>query len=1115
MVSFGKDNCAPRVAFGVFFALAACAALAVDMPSGYTELDWIESNSAKQWINSGYVPNAQTCIRASFNPGPRDWNWSSLFGAFDKDDNNNYGVILRYNADSPIKLNGIFCNASYGQAMIACEAGNDYSVELKKDALTINGTTASITPQDDNLSDFTTPIYVFCECNNKQNTTLEARRHQPMRLYSMAIVEIDPTTSAETAKRNFIPCQNDQGKFGLWDTVEGEFYGNQASGADFVGGNTYTAKANEKLEVESVSLASALRGESAATSEIEVGSVSAGSTVIAYTSLKKVTLDSVGNGVSVIAAAQPGFGTSVTLALPTGQLVDSLTIEDGVTVFLESGSVGSIAGIGTLVVRGAVKYGTISDGVDVRIESIGSLRPNLAEVLPSVLGELPALWLDASDETTFQEYTYNGHAVPEGTFSGIVARRWNDRRGGADRYYAVNARSSTGDSDGGYIRTMPYTIPNELNGRTVLSFGTYQVNVSGAKDEINASGAGSGTGHSEQRRMIFDRPIESKNIIMVFGSQDGGGKGLIGGWKAPANGEAKNPASGETIDASVQTATYYNRNDATTNATVIAAGRKNVPLWVDGTAIVPNETAALNGAYQVLSLGVAPGDSPSVRSLGMADENQNAGGQRYGEILIFTNELTTVQRKAVEFYLAQKWGLVANFCAEACPKSLEIAAGGVFETIDSSAGAPHGAGLVSVDGFLTAEGLCTNAVSVAAGAMLSIPASKDVWTEAQVDAVESRLARFDPDCTDDVGFNNNVDMVHALFGHGNKDVADTPYLQAYYNDANNDRRPTYARGARGFGPERGWMDLNADPAGVTQKGNNLRVKTDHGQWKGNNSDLVKLGIKTAFIVMDSCYGGGLPIIDAVSPGTLVKARTSYSDYTAPIWGSGTTSILTDGETRINGKAVNGTTTGFTGAPELFSFTTDGNAFNAGVFGFYNAGGGEKSYEVLGEIILFSDVLTGDTRSGIESYLMKKWLGTLPPGYVDWTGATVGGAGTVRAARPKDLPQFDGFTGTLDLDTATLAFTLDSATKTVAEAFDIGAATLKLASEGTFTLSFVDDLAKPGSYVLASFGSLSAPGLAGWTCPKTTADEKYRICVTVKNGRLVAEVVPRGLKVNVR
>lgn len=190
---------------------------------------------------------------------------------------------MRYNVDAPIKLNGIFCNEAYGQAMIACEAGNDYSVELKKNTLTINDATSSLTTIEDNLSNFAAPIYVFCECNNKQNTTLEARRHQPMRLYSMEIVEIDPETSAETAKRNFIPCLNDHGKFGLWDSVEGVFYGNRASGADFVGGNTYTAKADEKLELPSVSLSSDLRGESAATSEIEVDSVSAGSVVLVPT----------------------------------------------------------------------------------------------------------------------------------------------------------------------------------------------------------------------------------------------------------------------------------------------------------------------------------------------------------------------------------------------------------------------------------------------------------------------------------------------------------------------------------------------------------------------------------------------------------------------------------------------------------------------------------------------------------------------------------------------------------------------------------------------------------------------------------------------------------------
>lgn len=1085
--------------------LWGAVALAVDMPAGYTHLGWIESDAAGlQWIDSGYHPTSSTVIRASILARARRIAWGSFFGVM-QDDVPDHSVVARY-FNNP-NFNFIFCNSNYGEVAIPSKANGEYDIELKSGSVAVAG--VETTPQTITSvnAPADAPIYIFCE-NYYTNSTSAPRRHQPMRLYSFKIYEDEG--GVDVLKRDFIPCIDANRAYGLWEAVEGTFYGNQGTKADFTGGVIYKAAANEKLTVPSATDTVELRGEDAETSEVEVSSVAAGTLVYIPNDSNRVELDAVGSSVNIVVRKLQTSDAPVTLALPAGQLVDSLTIEDGLTVYLESGSVGAFEGTGKLVVRGAVKYGTISEGIDVKVEAGGSMVSVLSDVLAATLGDLPALWLDASDETTFQEYTYNGHAAPEGTFPGIVVRRWDDCRGGADRYFAVNARSSTGSSDGGFIRTMPYTITNALNGLTVLSFGTRGETVSGAKDEISTSGAGTGGGHGEQRRMIFNKPIASKTVVMVYGSQDGGGRGLVGGWRSGETGEAKNPLGGEAIDPSGQ-ATYYNRSGTTTNDTILAAGRRNVPFWVDGAPVVPNETAALNGTYQILSMGVASGDSPNVRSLGMDDNYQNAGGQRYGEILVFTNELTTVQRKAVELYLAQKWGLKANYFDEACPKSLEIAEGGVFETVGSAV-APHGGGTLSIAGSLRAEGLYSGSVTVAAGASLTLR-SKDPWTEEQVDAVASLVARFDPDCEADVGFNNASNMVHAVFGHGNKDVADTPYVQAYYGGANNDRRPTYSRAARGYGPVRGWMDLHADPDGVTKKGNNLRVKTDHGQWNGSDSTLVKLDVKTAFVVMDSCYGGGLPIIDAVNPGTVVKAR-QYADYTAPIWGSGTSAILTGGETRINGKSVDGASEGFTGAPELFSFTTDGNVFQTGVFGFYNAGN-EQAYEVLGEIVLFGEILAGDTRSGIEAYLMKKWLGSLPPGYVDWTGATVGGAGTVCATRQKDLPQFSGFTGTLDLGAETLAFTLDGATKTVEGALDVRGATLKLAAQGTIALSFKDGISKPGSYTLASFGTLAEPGISGWTLPARTGDDKFKIGFTTENGRLVARVIPAGLQIIIR
>lgn len=1090
-------------------SFAAGTALAVDLPANYTRLDWIESDaSGLQWIDSGYRPQSTTVIRASILAKTRKGDWTTFFGVMEDDKSNN-SVVFRY-FNNP-NFNGIFCNSNYTEAGIPSTENMEYEVELKSGALTVTGSTAATKTITTVNNPVDAPMYIFCRNNYlSASNTSSPDRHQPMRLYSMTISEGD------TQKRNFIPCINDSGEYGLWDTVEGSFYGNKASGADFTGGVIYKAAANEKLTVQNASGTIELRGADAATSEVEVQALAAGSLVYLVNNLKTAAIGSVGSGVNIVVRKIPSSDASVTLALPAGQMIESLTIEDGLTVYLESGSVGSFEGTGKLVVRGDVGYGMISDGIDVKIEADASMSNILDDALASALGDVPALWLDASDETTLQEYSYNGHTVPDGTFPGIVVRRWNDRRGGSDRLYAVNARSSTGSTDGGYIRTMPYSVTNELNGLTVVSFGTSGGNVGGAQNSIDANGNPATDSRAEQRRMVFNQPIASKTIVMVYGSQDGGGMALVGGWKSGQTGETQNPLSGETIAASGQP-TYYNRNAANIESTTIANGRKNVPCWVDGTAIVPNETAALNGGYQIISLGVAPGDSPSVRSIGMSDEYVNSGGQRYGEILIFTNELTTVQRKAVEFYLAKKWGLAEGYSAGGRPRSLEIDEGGSFESVDSLLNSQHGTGTLSIGGALEAGGVFAGSVEIPSGAKLVVPASGDVLTEAEIDAMTSKVARFDSDCEDDLEFGSTDNMVHALFDHGNKSVAGTPYLHGYYRDDNNDRRPTYVRSSRSFGqPVRGWMDLNADPAGKTQKGNNLRIKTDHTKAISDNGDIIKQKVRTVFIVMDSCYGGGLPVIDAGRPDntTAVRARASYTNYASPIWGSGTSEVLTNGETRINGIAVDGTKTGFTGAPELFSFTTDGNDFNAGVFGFWDAGS-DKAFEVLGEIVLFNEVLDAETRGGVEAYLMKKWLDTLPPGYADWTGATVTGAGTVKAERPKDLPQFENFTGTLEFTAPTLAFTLDGATKSVAEAFDIGGATLRLAAEGEIALSFADGLAKPGSYTLATFGTLAEPGITNWTYPSRTLDDKYKIRISATNGALVAEVVSPGMCIILR
>ena len=479
-----------------------------------------------------------------------------------------------------------------------------------------------------------------------------------------------------------------------------------------------------------------------------------------------------------------------------------------------------------------------------------------------------------------------------------------------------------------------------------------------------------------------------------------------------------------------------------------------------------------------------------------------------------------MQRVAVEKYLARKWGLDASYSAAGQPKNVTLPAGAEFVADGRGELVLNGRGTLTVSDAATIKGSFAGTANVVEGATLTIPASTaSIWTADEVAAVADRVGWFDPDCAADLllddktGNDARPGNIHALFDHGNKDVANTPYLHGAYGGVANDRRPNLVTAARGLGPVRGWMDFYTDPLDAAKKGNNLRLKTNHNLATGSDWSNTTLPVKTAFIVMDSCFGGGSPIIDKSTPGTVVKAR-DYANAASPIWGSGTGTIFTGGETRINGAAVDGTTTGFTGGPELFSFTTDGTEFNAAFFGNYNARG-EGANEVLGEILLFCSVLDVETRAGVEAYLMKKWLGILPPGYTDWTGATVGGAGTVCATRQKDLPQFSGFTGTLDLDAQTLAFTLDGATKAVEGALDVRGATLKLAAQGTIALSFKDGISKPGSYTLASFGTLAEPGISGWTLPARTSDGKFKLAFTADNGQLVARVLPAGLQIIIR
>ena len=211
------------------FFLSPLIASAVDMPDGYTHLGWIESDTTnKQWIDTEYVPSSKTIIRAQFMLRTRSENWAVLFGACNVSDNTSNGVLFRY-YNSNQSLQGMFGTSDYNTGYISCPVDQDYDVELKSESVRIGSETKSITTNTENIDKFTRSIYIFCG-----NNVGSAWRHQPIRLYSMRIYESDG--EGESLVRDFLPCIDTNGKYGLWDTVGGEFYGNKASNGDFTGG---------------------------------------------------------------------------------------------------------------------------------------------------------------------------------------------------------------------------------------------------------------------------------------------------------------------------------------------------------------------------------------------------------------------------------------------------------------------------------------------------------------------------------------------------------------------------------------------------------------------------------------------------------------------------------------------------------------------------------------------------------------------------------------------------------------------------------------------------------------------------------------------------------------
>lgn len=177
------------------------------LPSGYTQLEYIQS-SGSQYINTGIIPNQDTRIIIVVDWPITGASW--LYGARIAAGNNSFGFL---------QVGGQYYRFDYANSMneLSVKPSGKFTIDANKNKCYINGDLVSTAT----YTTFSTPgsMYLFSSNNNGAAGTGASAK-----IYSCMIYDNN------TLVRNFIPCKNNDGTVGLYDTMNSIFYQNAGSG---------------------------------------------------------------------------------------------------------------------------------------------------------------------------------------------------------------------------------------------------------------------------------------------------------------------------------------------------------------------------------------------------------------------------------------------------------------------------------------------------------------------------------------------------------------------------------------------------------------------------------------------------------------------------------------------------------------------------------------------------------------------------------------------------------------------------------------------------------------------------------------------------------------------
>ncbi|MBR4172195.1 MAG: hypothetical protein IKR48_11145 [Kiritimatiellae bacterium] len=765
-----------------------------------------------------------------------------------------------------------------------------------------------------------------------------------------------------------------------------------------------------------------------------------------------------------------------------------LTVSDTSTLQVdgEAAVVGlaSVTGSGTLV-----KTGTGTIGVNDTSAFTGGIDWREGGIA-SGLSVAPDFWLDASVADSITEV--------DGRFV------WRDCRwDGVTDYLVATQRWAVA----------PVVMTNAVGCLPVVNLGTLSHG-------------------SHDRGLQWSKSLNAQTIFMLIGSQDSGG----------------------TILGLNDSHCPFNRYEFTKASDPIYSGYTDTPIQEGQTrlnsTVINGLKTGFNGGYQVLTIRptgpVEVGQFAHDRELSATSSRD--GGQRLGEVLIFTEALDDATVVKIENYLISKWKANGDRVA---------LQGHSLPTVSVNGDPAAVRTLTSWDELSIATLSGENDFTKAGDGGLTLNDMSGFGGRITVADGTLRIAslsRLLDQATFWVDASQGDSMV---FAEGTSEVTSW-----------RDRRGAgmYAtRAATATTTKNNVEYPNLNPILLSNELNGLSV-LDFGEWMSNrflNWSKALSDIRTVFWVIGSQNGGGILLGYTGNTGIRDFYRAGAGreggdggNYDAiyaanPIWTRTVNSAIrsvSDAPTRLNGADVDGCTVGLSGAYDIVSVRTTANA-RASAFNmdrdrqWRNSTGGQR----LAEVLIFSKALTAENTTCIENYLARKW--GLPvthaqetnfttrgeiqlaggsvtfDDYADYTLASLGGVGTASLGTNASVTvnglSFAGTADDRDLLTVSGDLTLADGAACTAELAEGDTTLTTFAISGTLTVSGGGTLHITGAPALPrsvhipliSASEITGFNSANWTV--TSDDPSVNYQLVLDDDLLVLVPHPKGTLIFIR